>query len=344
MVDFAFVPTLFTYLTFYQNRNSKGSTNRRLEYLATSLFYLSQIAEFKLSILIVSNSYIDNFDELIAPILSRGDKSKVELYVAPEEEYSYLGQRIDWLLLWVHKKYLRKDFESTTSKSGDYFLVLEDDALFTSANLEYFLKHRKPLETIGLIPSFIRSEWSRDDNCWTHEDPLGRIIKTRRVFSYPGSQDLRLMQLLNPFSASICLDYKLAEEYLLSESAMQQKACYKHPVIFDIGSTSTLGLIMENIPSGYLNRVAVVCTNANYYPVPGSVVRHLGDRYANDKWHRNIRLYDHEHLLPLPTQRTVIDYLKRIFLYKDGLVVLRSWLGSKFGFKYLEVLWTKKDN
>lgn len=327
---FQVMPTLFIYLTYFQNGKADDFAQRRVEYLATSIFYLSQISHFKLSMFVVSNLQIKDFSELTMPIISRDDGSKIELYVAPEQEFSYLGQRFDWLLTWVHKKQMKIDFENSNPQKGDYFLVLEDDALFTSANLEYFINHREDLSLVGLIPSFIRSEWSKDDNCWTHEDPCGRLIDTRKMFDYPGSTRLRLMQLQNPFSATICLDYQLAQEYFLSGSSIQQEACFKHPIIYDIGSTATLGLIMENIPSGYLNRVAVVCTNSDYYPIPGSIIRHLGDRYASDKWHRNIRMYDKQSFPPLPTHRTIIDYLRRVFLSSDGLVVLRSWLKRKY--------------
>jgi hypothetical protein len=136
------------------------------------------------------------------------------------------------------------------------------------------------------------------------------------------------MQLENPFSASILLNYPLAVEYFESESSVQALACYKHPVIYDIGSSACLGLIMENIPTGYLNRVAVVCNGENGFPIPGSVVRHLGDRYARDKWHRNVRLYDKDEYQDLPTHRNLVDYLRRLFR-RDAVVVLRKFLSSK---------------
>jgi hypothetical protein len=85
---------------------------------------------------------------------------------------------------------------------------------------------------------------------------------------------------------------------------------------------------MENIPNGYLNRVAVICNGANGFPIPGSVVRHLGDRYAEDKWHRNIRLYDQVGSRELPTHRTSIDYVSRLFR-KDVIFVLKKYFFSK---------------
>ena len=311
------------YLTYFQSNQSTKDYKKRRGHLATSIFYLSQIHNYRISIKIISNLEISNFQEIARPIESRLDRSSIEQILASEAEVSENGKRLEWLLTWVHKRIMIEDFNSIESNSDDLFLVLEDDALFTEANLQYFLKENKQLEATGLIPGFIRSEWSDLDLSWTHEDPIGRITETSKFFSHPNCESKILMQLVNPFSASIILNYKLAREYFSSDSSIQKLACYKHPVIFDIGSTATLGLIMENIPEGYINRVAVICNSENRFPIPGSVIRHLGDRYSKDKWHRNIRLYDLVDLEELSTHRNLNDYIKRIFK-KDGYFVVKK--------------------
>lgn len=322
-------PKLWVYITHFQPNNYEKSYELRLNYLATSVFYLSQILNFQIILKIVSNRKIDSIFEISAPINARIDGSVVSEYVASDTEYlAAAGRRLDWLLTWVHKPLMRKDLENSNSNSGDIFLVLEDDALFTSANLEYFLQEFAGVKEEGLIPSFIRSEWSTLDRRWTHEDPIGRITSTAKFFPHPADSRKVLMQLANPFSASIISDYELANEYFKSESAIQELACYKHPVIYDIGSSACLGLIMEKFPPGYLCRVAVICNSENNYPLPGSVIRHLGDKYAQDKWHRNIRLYDSDSYDEVPTHRSVKDYVRRL-LRKDVISVLRKKLISK---------------
>jgi hypothetical protein len=321
-------PKLWVYLTHFQSATHTKEYKVRFGYLATSVFYLSQIEDYELKIKVITNSAIEEIENLSASIESRLDGSTLEQYVSSESEITFRGRKFDWLLTWVHKSLFQKDLNHTKSDSGDLFLVLEDDALFTQANLEYFLDELTDLEEVGLLPTFIRSEWSDADFCWTHEDPIGRINETAIFFPHPKDDDKKLMQLQNPFSASILLNYPLAVEYFESESAVQALACYKHPVIYDIGSSACLGLIMENIPNGYLNRVAVICNVANDFPIPGSVVRHLGDRYAKDKWHRNIRLYDQVGSRELPTRRTSIDYIRRLFR-KDVIFVLKKYFFSK---------------
>jgi hypothetical protein len=321
-------PNLWVYLTHFQALTESKEYKVRFGYLATSIFYLSQIDDYEVKIKIITNLPIDAIEKLAAPINSRIDDSTLEQYIASESDISVEGKKFDWLLTWVHKSLFLIDLRSTQSNADDLFLVLEDDALFTSANLEYFVSELIDLKEVGLLPSFIRSEWSDSDACWTHEDPIGRITQTATYFSHPKNENKRLMQLENPFSASILLNYPLAVEYFESESSVQALACYKHPVIYDIGSSACLGLIMEKIPKGYINRVAVVCNGDNSFPIPGSVVRHLGDRYARDKWHRNVRLYDQDDYPDLPTHRNSIDYLRRLFK-RDVLVVLRKYFFSE---------------
>ena len=325
-------PTLWVYLTHYQPDPVAKNYRTRYEYLATSVFYLSQISNFRVKVLIVSNQEVSNFSELAAPFYSRLDESSLSQYIATESEITFNGTRYDWLLTWVHKGIMFKKLESLPANSKDIFLVLEDDALFTEANLNYFLNELQDIESTGLLPAYVRSEWSELDMCWTHEDPIGRFSLTGKFSPHPNDNSKTLLQLLNPFSASIVLNYDLAQEYFLSESSVQQLACFKHPIIYDIGSSACLGLIMERIPEGYLNRVAVICNAENGFPLPGSVIRHLGDRYAKDKWHRNIRLYDDSGKQSLPTHRSKLDYLKRI-LTRDGFFVIQKYLETKKEFK-----------
>jgi hypothetical protein len=314
-------------LTHFQKWELQKPDPAVIEHLATSIFYLSQITEYRLKILVISNKEIVGFDEISRPIESRIDGSLIEVYVAQEEEIRDEEVRVDWLLTWVHKGFMRKDYESTSIKTEDLFLVLEDDALFTESNLNYFLSEKEVLKGIGLIPGFMRSEWSYYDSCWTHLDPTGRITANRQLYDHPSDGEKKIMQLTNPFSASIILDYDLANEYFNSTSSVQKLACYKHPVIYDIGSTATLGLISENIPTGFLNRVAVICNGANKFPTSGSIIRHLGDKYARDKWHRNVKMYDDPLFSDLPTHRTLVDYLRRLS-YPDRKVIVKKKLNG----------------
>jgi hypothetical protein len=329
------IATLHLYLTFFQNWDKKKQDLNSLGHLATSIFYLSQISGFRLQLTCFSNANIRNFDEICKPIEARNDGSEYLHYVASREELIDPESKThyDWLLTWIHKSFLRQDVAKSHKDSGDLFLVLEDDALFTSGNLDYFLKNKVELSKIGLVPGFLRSEWSTLDSCWINPEAAMPLIESSTYYSLDSNSRSCLMQTRNPFSASILLDFELAKEYLSSDSSVQKLACYKHPIIYDIGSSATLGLIMENVPIGFINRVAVVCDSRSKFPVSGAIIRHLGDRYANDKWHRNFRLYDNPSLSPLPHHRNLLDFVMRLFA-NDGHLVLRRYI-SRYLTRYL---------
>lgn len=334
---------LHVYVThFIDTQQTLEREQQRRQYLATEILYLSMIDVGYLEVTIFSNSPIIDFDELSKPIFARSNKSNISNYVATTEEISENGKVLNWLLTWVHKVKMKKDVESGKGNSNNYFLYLEDDALFTESNLRYFLEFQSEMKRFGLIPGFLRSEWSKLYNCWTHPDSFSRLNSLDDIRPFPSRQDLVLVQRNNPFSASILLDQDLAEEYFTTESAIQQLACYKHPIIFDIGSTAALGLICENIPSGYKHRTAVVHNSKNYFPLPGSIIRHLDDRYGNDLWQRHFRLFDDLTSEPLIKRRTLGDYLKRL-KSEDRVYVISSFI-RKLGSSMTSKKWRRSTS
>lgn len=319
---------LFVYIThFIDPHESLARAKQRTKMLATEIFYLSEINVRSLEITIFSNKPINHFAELSKPVLARGDRSKIYNYVATEYEISQFGLVNNWLLTWVHKSKMRQDVNAGKNDVSILYLYLEDDALFTEANLRYFVGHLPDMKRLGLIPGFVRSEWSYIHNCWTHVDAFSKIDFNTDVLDCPFNSNFKLVQQNNPYSASILLDQSLAEEYLDSESSRKEVACYKHPVIFDIGSTAALGLICERVPKGYKNRTAVISNASNAYPTPGSVIRHLDDRYGNDIWQKHFQLYDDKFSTPLRASRTIWDYFKRL-KNPDRFHVLRRFIGK----------------
>lgn len=311
------------YIThFIDSQQSIVTAKKRREKLATAILYLSTISASSLKISVFSNKPIAAFEEFTKPILARGYGAEIHNVVATVEEISENGNILNWLLTWVHKSQMKCDVESRRNSSNSFYLYIEDDALFTEANLKYFMDYLPAMKELGLIPGFIRSEWSHIHECWTHPDSFEKAKFEDDFSNYPFDPRFKLAQFANPYSASILLDQPLAEEYFASESSIQQLACFKHPIIFDIGSTAALGLICENVPQGYKHRTAVICNANNLYPIPGSIIRHMDDRYGNDVWQAHFRLFDDRNSTPLRTKRSIWDYLKR--LQKPDRFVLLS--------------------
>jgi len=252
-------PTLHVYLTHFVKKSAASSeTKLRRMYLATCLFSLSQILSHRLSVTVISNVALSHFLELCEPIHSRIDGSVIRNQLVETDELEFRELRSDWLLTWAHKPIMWEEIKNAKAKENhsDLFLAIEDDALFSQSNLDYFVEERRELEPIGIIPSFIRQEWSTYDSCWIHTDSFSRISNSRIMYPHPRDPNKQLMQLPNPFCATTLLDVKLGIEYFSSESSLLELALKKQPYICDIGSAASLGLISERIPKGFIYRVA----------------------------------------------------------------------------------------
>jgi hypothetical protein len=270
---------------------------------------------------IFTNAKSENWTMLSKPMLSRSN-SKFQVNLVSRSELTVTEKKlyIPWLLTWSHKNKMKNDILSGNPNS--LFLYLEDDAIFTSDNLDYFLNNVPILEKIGLIPGFIRAEWSNLHRQWINPD-IFSAGSIKPSFSVEGS-DYKFSQRENPYSASILLNLTQGHEYIASDSFQQDKAWKKHPIIFDIGSTAALGLIAEGIPKGYINRVAIPVNPINENPIPGCVIRHQGDRYGNDVWQGHYTIFGDHPGRKLISKRKLKDYLLRI-LKRDFLLVSRKF-------------------
>jgi hypothetical protein len=320
--------TLFVYVTFYYNdKSSTGKKKERLKYLAELLLQLSYISVKNLHIKIFTNNSHQSISNATLPIKARnGVNCTSEIFeVSSDSLFNSQGDFEPHLLTWAHKSELFSDVKNAQLNS--YFLYLEDDAIFTEANLSYFIEHRAKLSTHGLIPSFLRAEWSDSNEEWIHSDSFERLPK---IFdsSLKIDNDTIYVEIKNPYCAMILLDLEIAKEYMTSESSKLEFAKHKHDFIWDTAATSALGLISEKIPQGYSSRTVVGFGSRSLLPLIGSIIRHQGDRYANEIWWRHFRLFeDHSKGdLPIP-KRSFYKKLKRI--YQDPRLLKAIYRRSK---------------
>jgi hypothetical protein len=318
---------LHVYISCWVEPNSTNKKvaqkNRRLAELILSL---SKIPTRSLDVDIFTNIESEYWAHISEPIWARVNSS-FQINLVSKEDLTVTEKNIfiPWLLTWAHKKKMKTDVLAGNNNS--VFLYLEDDAIFTTENLSYYLAYVPILKRAGLIPGFIRAEWSEVHNRWINPDTFSSgSIKSS--FKIDGSGD-EFCQRENPYSASILLNYEYALEYVSSESFKQEEAWKKHPIIFDIGSTAALGLISERIPEGFINRMATPINPINRHPVLGCVIRHQGDRYASDIWQRHYTLFGLNPGEKLPNNRTPRDYLLRL-LSKDFMKILKDYINNKF--------------
>lgn len=305
--------SLFVYIThFYDSKHSERTKKQKIIQLAELILGLSRIDVKYLEVDIFTNrSDLWTLEPLFKPLDSRVQESHWNLNLVKREELVRDGTYNPWLLTWSHKKKLEQDV--LKSNECSLFLYLEDDAIFLPDNLEYFLRNRSKLQNLGLVPGFVRAEFSTIHGVWTNPDNFPGLLHRDSKYIGDDGIEFRIRQYENPFSASILLDLELANEYLMSKSFSVMEAGRLHPVIWDTGATAALGLISESVPVGFSSRVAVMLNPKNSLPLVGALLRHQGDRYAKDVWQSHYLLFDSsETPTKLRTKRSVLDILKRV--------------------------------
>jgi hypothetical protein len=305
--------SLNVYITFYQDiSNDLKTKRRRIRQLADLVLNLAYLDIKKLDLKVFTNVDSEALRNSLAPLNTYVTtlRSASVICVPPSFLINQEGHFEPHLMTWGHKETMRKDL--SLADEDTYFLYLEDDAIFTIANLEYFIHHREVLRKLGLIPSFLRAEWSDIHETWINSDSFERITQE-------SPDDLKIhdgvfyREMKNPYCALILFDYELANEYFKSGSSELEIAKSRHPFIWDTAATAALGLIAEKVPLGRNSRTVIGFSRESTSPLIGSVIRHQGDRYANEIWWRHFRLFENYELSDLPQpKRNLFQKVKRL--------------------------------
>ena len=317
--------SLKVYITFYQDIGKNlQSQRRRMRQLADLVLNLAYLDVKTLDLKVFTNMDSEVLRNSLSPLnaydtsLRSGTVIRVPSSFLINEE----GQFEPHLMTWAHKEMMRKDV--SLANEDTFFLYLEDDAIFTFANLEYFLHHREVLREVGLIPSYLRAEWSDIHGTWINSDSFERIPESS-LEDFKIHDGVFYRSMKNPYCAMILLDYELANEYFESGSSNLEIAKTRHPFIWDTAATAALGLISEKVPLGRNSRAVVGFSSQTCAPLIGSVIRHQGDRYANEIWWRHFRLFESYGSSDLPPPKRNLPQ-KIIRLRSEWRVLLRrNW-------------------
>jgi hypothetical protein len=234
-----------------------ASTNR-LFHLHNTLVNLAKIPTNSLEVFIHTNSQAD------AKILQTNFKF-IELKIFVHEEYQDMNSlnnspwQIDvstnpWLLTWEHKSSLSTAV--LKAQKNSIYICMEDDAIFTQDNLNYFLSFREKLKTVGLIPSFLRTEWSYSNNEFVSIDHFSKFKLSIRDLPHKKIDNRIFVELPNSYSGIIVLDQELAEEYLESPASKEYES--RNLTWWDIGARAAMGLQFVNVPKGFKSRNVVL--------------------------------------------------------------------------------------
>jgi hypothetical protein len=250
----------------------------RMLYLARLLQSLSSLRVKNLNINIVTNS-----KEAPQEILSLGFHAKLNFYVF--SQYKKMNQLHNspwteddptspWNLVWEHKDLLKKDF--SLGNRNSLYLYIENDMLFTQQNLEYWILNRSELDKYGLIPSFIRVEYSLEDNSWVAIDQF----KCEQIDpnNCPGVniRERRFIQLPNTYSAMYILDMQLLQEYLNSKAFHRDTS--RDLIWWDLGARASMGVQFLNVPKDFTSRHVIELTRDKISQ--GALIHHLPNLYT----------------------------------------------------------------
>lgn len=175
-----------------------------------------------------------------------------------------------FLLTWKHKPLLRA---AAADPAGGFshFLYVEDDIGLTYRNFQYFTEHAEALRELGLIPSFVRTEFM--DGTIRSCDAIGPSLATPLVKVF----DCTFAPPAFPFCACFIMDRLLVSEYLSSRSFDYDRS--REVSFWGIPERAAMGLCWENPPPGFSHRY-VVPIHADLRPLACCQVPHMPAKYA----------------------------------------------------------------
>jgi hypothetical protein len=236
----------------------RDSDRNRLFHLHNTILSLSKIPALSLEIFIHTNSHAH------AEII-RNNWESLNVFVVVHEEFNSMNVQNNspwildslnnpWLLTWQHKVSLVNAIKKKQKNS--IYICMEDDALFTQDNLNYFLRFKEVLKNKGLLPSFLRIEWSYKNNEYV---PIDHFQKEKLTINEIPNVEIEgriFVELPNPYSGIIVLDQELAEEYSASPASKELES--RTLTWWDIGARAAMGLQFFNVPHGFNSRNVVL--------------------------------------------------------------------------------------
>lgn len=183
-----------------------------------------------------------------------------------------------WNLLWMHKKDLL-ELQAKKSETSRLIVVLENDTPLTEVNLRDWLINREQLKPLGLLPSFIRIEYSESKNAWICidiHDKWGLDSRNCAILRVENRQYIQIPQL---YSGVIVLDDELLAEYAGSDAISLERS--KKLVWWDMGARSSAGLQFVNVPEGFKDRFVIEIDPLSRSLSVTSTIHHLPNLYVS---------------------------------------------------------------
>lgn len=233
--------------------NRRKIEKSRLRFLNNQILMLSQMNLSSLKIFIHTNSesviglISENWTELDISIIVHNHYNKINVL---NNSSSFQSESSPWHLTWEHKKSFLASFEKAGTSS--IFLAIEDDHLFTETNLEYFLDNKDRLAPLRLIPSFLQIEFSEVNQHYVSVGLLSKEKIPLTTLPQVLIEDDLFVQLPNPYSGLIILDYPQAKEYVSSIAFSEFES--RQLTWWGIGERAMMGLQFIDPPKHFSSR------------------------------------------------------------------------------------------
>lgn len=245
----------------------------RLQYLS-SVF--SGLAAFPDIDIVVTTNTFDVGE--IEQIRLAFDQATQEVASVPHLEIlSYGNLSHPFYLTWCHKEIMNSEFANKES-SYTHFIYLEDDMKLDFLNFCYFIEFRETLRPFGLLPAFLRVEYSKNQGAFVNSDNRTKInLKQKSALQI---QELLFINPTNPYNAGFVMDRELIHEYLSSRSFDRLKS--KSVSNWDIRERAAMGLTFEKIPLGFHSRYVVPLSLESGKCLRCAWIFHLPNNYADN--------------------------------------------------------------
>jgi hypothetical protein len=187
-----------------------------------------------------------------------------------------LRHRNGFYLTWGHVPLLRR-----AARTGrfSHLVYLEDDMRFTSEHLAYWMRYRRPLAELGLLPGFVRFEL-RDGERYLADAlrPVDPALRRRAVRL--SGETAHFVNLENPYQALYVLDRELFEPHFrFSRGRTPLRSRVSE---WEIRERAASGPIFDHVPDGLVSRnvVPVLMDGERQRLDPRCLVEHMAPTYS----------------------------------------------------------------
>src|SRR5580704_10326970 len=244
----------------------------RLGYLAEVLRSLAEFTVADMDVIIVTNT----FDQEELALLRR---LTAEILTGKSASIRSFGDLPNpWDMTWCHKPIIANEFVEGNHGRYTHFIYLEGDIRLSFVNFCYFVDFREILRAFGLLPAFVRVEYSATLVGFTTSDVFWPVYVP--VQSHLRLGDTVLVNMPNPYNPFFILDVELAAEYVRSRSIDREGS--RALCAWGVRERAAMGLCLENVPPPFQTRYMVPVSRRTAMTPAFARVRHLPDNYAND--------------------------------------------------------------